>query len=842
MSIKIKYEGKSDEKFLDKLGSNGGGGSGAAGVSSWNDLTDRPFYEEAPRVLVEEQTLTGFEMMDGGLFAVINPFDFVASRDEKYTIVWDGSEYECVAAWNNGSFCLGNLNYAMMRAEGDIPFALIHGDALYVVTEVGEEHTISITVSGNTIHHIDPKYIKDMYHEEDNSIKMIDDQTFSFVDQLFEGPTNGSMTEFGGWKSLTVIFDGVTYENVSHYVYNPTGMELGNTDEYPFSMEIWIEDGVVWAYVYTTVSGDSHTVSVIAVCDTIIHHIDHKYIKDMYYEKPPRVLVEEHTLTGFEFDGSSVYGTMAPFNFNIIPGETYVVTWDGVEYVCAGEVLNDGSVGLGNIDYGGIYGGGDIPFMVGQGDTMYVLTESPEDHIITIIEGKYATQTIDPKYIDGMYYEKPAGEYLVKDFRFTGMTYYGQTVIRMPGVYLEAGVVYTAMVDDQIFIGTAYESYSGVGFDVRLDDSDSSNRYSRLIMDTEDGGVKATLSVRNSSGTRVNLSLSIWAGDGTVLKQIDSKYIKDMYYEKFSGEHIVKDYHFDGAFENGSVTVVIPSVMLIDKEVYTATIDGHIYTSIALTWMDYVYFQQDINGKSIYIKTVSDGVELTYTDGSPDGEMREFNFSMWIGDGVELKQVDEKYIPDTIARVSDIPDIPDISIPDPTWESLPDKPFGDEPNWVSIVDNLELEFVQYTTPGPTGVPPYGGYFTGIQRTILNNTSHLRVTWDGEVYILPKYNAFYGSDAVGYCGNVSLYFYGDEGEGEVENMDDTTTPFFVYYMRGYNPTSLEFYTLDTSSSHTITVEYVDGYTAVHIDEKYIPDTIARVSDITAAITGAMEASY
>lgn len=650
MSIKITYENKTDEHKMEQLpnirgsASSGNTGGSSGGVTSWNELKDRPFGEEIVcETLVDMQTVEFTQYGTGYPWeASLTGLTQVQLRDSQYLrITWDGAVYILKMYYYEESslskrYC-GNVS--LFFSEGDLPYC-----------------------------------------------ENVDDTT----------------TPFCAW----------------HWYHGKTDLMFVSADDKP-----------------------SHTIKVERVIEQSVKTLDPKYLPEaLQFGEEAVVVIPEQTLTGFEMMNDVICVVVDPFIFNMSVGEMYTIIWDGISYECMVEAFEgfEGMPYLGNMNYVMMQSGGDIPFALIFDDCIFVATEKMGSHTISIKRSE--NRQIDPKYIP-----------------------------------------------DSI---------------ARVSD----------IPDIPD----------------ISIPDPTW-------ESLPDK----PFYEDFSGECLIKGYRFEGTFEMGSVSVEIPGVQIHEGITYTVKIDGKIFTNTAELWREegvtyYVGFIGVMDDKTVYLKSTSNGIELTYTDGVVDGVVRDLVFSMWVGNCKVGKTLDEKYIPDTIARMSDIPDH--------TWESLHDKPFGDEPNWVSIADNLELEFVQYTTPGPTGVPPYGAYFTGIQRNILNNTSHLRVTWDGEVYILPKYNAFYGSDAVGYCGNVSLYFYGDEGEGEVENMDDTRTPFFVYYMRGYNPTSVNFYTLDTSSSHTVTVEYVGGYTAVPLDEKYIPDSIARVSDITAAITGAMEASY
>lgn len=83
--------------------------------------------------------------------------------------------------------------------------------------------------------------------------------------------------------------------------------------------------------------------------DGTIHHLDHKYIKDMYYEE--RRLMDIVPETTLEFSGAGD-NTRGFINATaLVEGDTYTIVWDGVPYTCIGAFVNfDGinMVGVGN--------------------------------------------------------------------------------------------------------------------------------------------------------------------------------------------------------------------------------------------------------------------------------------------------------------------------------------------------------------------------------------------------------------------------------------------------------------------------------------------------------------
>lgn len=94
--------------FYDKIVAmiNNGGTSG--GVSSWNDLTDKPFYEdEVIKTIIGETTYVIPYSMNSGLYEKTFDTDLTEypfNEGEKYIVVINGTEYESTCLQDSGVF------------------------------------------------------------------------------------------------------------------------------------------------------------------------------------------------------------------------------------------------------------------------------------------------------------------------------------------------------------------------------------------------------------------------------------------------------------------------------------------------------------------------------------------------------------------------------------------------------------------------------------------------------------------------------------------------------------------------------------------------------------------
>lgn len=127
---------------------------GGAGVSSWNDLTDRPFCMEDV-VLVETTTI---ETTEDELF-VNGAISINLEVGQTYKVIWDGNEYECVCE-NIGCPVIGNVALGGFESDSNEPFSISTYEGVTTVnTSEPGSHTVSVI--GQTVKTLESKYLSE---------------------------------------------------------------------------------------------------------------------------------------------------------------------------------------------------------------------------------------------------------------------------------------------------------------------------------------------------------------------------------------------------------------------------------------------------------------------------------------------------------------------------------------------------------------------------------------------------------------------------------------------------------------------------------------------------------
>lgn len=184
-------------------------------VKSWNELEDKPFYEEiGGNILIPEMTLEGFALMQDPIYAVGNLFSMTPILGQIYIVVWDGVSYdvECKTANFDGFVYFGNENYVDMHGGGDIPFAVIVvGGNIIVATEsTAASHTISIAEA--VVHEIDTKYIPNNIMRCDDTDRLFGHTRILDLDYAINTFSKGEcryllyLEEGNSWQVSTDIF------------------------------------------------------------------------------------------------------------------------------------------------------------------------------------------------------------------------------------------------------------------------------------------------------------------------------------------------------------------------------------------------------------------------------------------------------------------------------------------------------------------------------------------------------------------------------------------------------------------------------------------------------------
>lgn len=260
----------------------------------------------------------------------------------------------------------------------------------------------TITVAREVVHTIDPKYIKDMYHEE--AVELFSVENAEFVNSGYMLETPFAIVD---GHTYIVNWDGVEY-TCEAYPFNGFSI-IGNTAEFsgkgngePFNIGYFKNEN---ATIVGSIDGlTTHTFSVTEI---VRHTIDPKYIKDMYYDNGIIVteLVPSQTVSGFAVMNDPIYGSENPFELTLVKGTTYIVNWDGTEYKLVAETLQGTPViYVGNPYYmDKISPSNDMPFVIGYvtvNDATVIMTESTaESHVISITEAFHDIKQIDEKYL-----------------------------------------------------------------------------------------------------------------------------------------------------------------------------------------------------------------------------------------------------------------------------------------------------------------------------------------------------------------------------------------------------------------------------------------------------------
>ena len=799
-------------------------------------IKNRPFYTGDPveTVIVEETNITLEEGGDNtGLITASQPLEV----GQEYTITIDGTQYNSVCNSVNvdgvGNIpYIGNLVLIGRSEDTSEPFFIAPMNSeteLGIINDTGAlEYTVSVVKIVTEIHHIDPKYIKDMYGEK-----------IEILSRIYGDIDNGFRMSEMTWedKEYIVLFDGV--EHTTSWNYSRMGSRdecyylgdnpLNNTEDFPFSLSVYSSRGSLklpftGSLSIITYDNEFHDIKVI---EKRIHHIDPKYIKDMYYTSDPVETMLVDNLTSEDYDN----GKFPACNF--IEGNTYKVIWNGEVYdnlICE---FNGELDIIASEDNG-------CPFYIDDdgGDGLYIENHTEEEtYTVSIIEYKQDIHQLDPKYIPDSvkthdwntlenrpFYEIPEvwnKAELIDDTWNTRATCKlastpiewakdNQYRIRVDGIEYNfdgmkkfAGTAATGAVN-VYYIGATY-----IPFNSNMDFSE----YPFCLLTTDFENIYAVF-----EDTTLNHTVEFFESEG-IIQQIDPKYIKDMYYDETTEEHISLD--IEGVVDGEGIIHYN-----WNKDIpYTLRMDGEIYYFDSMKNAGY----NSAVGQNIYylgasIKPGGSVIEWDYpfTISIPEFRMSDSSNDTVIKfeDGTsnhtidivrkvkKIQQIDPKYIPDSVKAQSD------WSQSDSTASDyIKNRTHWEEENVVNI-ENLRFDNLTKDSSGATvkhghDIPLALGQVWNV--TFVNgggnvNTdySHLEVkeSEDGTLY-LGDNNVIDGVD-IPFC-ITSTDFSCDSG-----------------WVRMLQPTDI--CVIGVSGT------YSTGTTVHQLDEKYIPDTIARIEDI------------
>lgn len=282
------------KNYTDKQIKKAGGGGG--GVSSWNDLTDKPFGDSS----TGGDTLT----WDGNTEGLVNVLDMLYKVSDAIVTIDDfANGWSCVMS--DGRISSETAEYASELAPGvvsalsmfcvaesgvgvDLEGLAFPESGIYFVKMDGI-HTTSVTIPGYTgfpsTKKLDTKYLPEhlQFGEKIVIDEVILKQSVEIGDEGYaELAINGKISE---GKNYTVNLDGTTYECVAWYNEERDSLIIGNGsfaeadglgEDVPFAIDYYSKEAFI------NMPNDMHSVHSVEVYreDIKIQKIDTKYLPE----------------------------------------------------------------------------------------------------------------------------------------------------------------------------------------------------------------------------------------------------------------------------------------------------------------------------------------------------------------------------------------------------------------------------------------------------------------------------------------------------------------------------------------------------------------------------------
>ena len=524
---------------------------------------------------------------------------------------------------------------------------------------------------------------------------------------------------------------------------------------------------------------------------------------------------------------------------NFIVGEKYNVIWNNESYndlICY------------ELDGCRVIGGEGYPFYIDDdgGNSLYIESTTDEtDFVVTVIGKRVTIKTIDEKFLPAWddLKNKPFGEIPpVFDITWDGdMT--GHDIFDYGDGNYDVKVSDEVFTKEQLLNSTTFyfDGYEVINTeeDIFVDDDFgiiSSNGFF-IVINAEKLNSMAEL----PEGTYSNgVWFNNWTGEepwytnrlvaATTIKKIDKEYLPDTEVswndltDKPFGEDINKHDFVDSihiSFSNNkSMNNTLDSLIneaggfIVDKT-YGVSIDGNLYECIcvrvALSSMfgTIIYANElhavgehgvSINFNTSYNKYI---VTATVADGTHTIAIYEINKT--------LQKIDEKFIPDTIATKQYVDEAIANTDKEVSWNNITDKPFGEETTFSNLIYTSNMGEFTFNKIGDKLYSSLGN----IDISIKDNTKYrLEVSYMGTAI----------------CSTI---------EG-IARYDSTTKQYYISAVdNGHFYYSIDFKELyivcvsetPLEGSTMLFVKIYEGTTVdKQIDEKFIPNTIARVKDI------------
>lgn len=243
------------------------------GAIRFNDLKDKPFYEEL-EPLVSATITEYYDNSSGKIYSAKTPIELEVVEGESYVVNVDGVSYSCKGMYGNyiGSrhyyIGNGNLHYSDFPGNGD-PFVICHCwddvDGWYYTTWFSDNNPHTITVYKSIIKPLDTKYLPE-------ALQIGEEETI-----LYDGEVDLSQDTYAFSQPLDVIedkeycvyLDGVEHRTSTVWDDGEYGVQV--TKEGGSMLMTIYRDGV---YKTNAISGTHN----LKFSQTTIKTIDIKYL------------------------------------------------------------------------------------------------------------------------------------------------------------------------------------------------------------------------------------------------------------------------------------------------------------------------------------------------------------------------------------------------------------------------------------------------------------------------------------------------------------------------------------------------------------------------------------
>ena len=196
------------------LSVSGGGGGSVPKPLTFDYMPEGyPTKSVQTTTLMEEQQVA-FALSNGVYMAQLTSA-FKIVNGQTYTVVWDGTEYECVCSVFNSMLVLGNLS--IMGAGGDTgePFTYAYDTkrhtAMFATLDTSASHTISVKITEETVTPMAEEYLPENIatkSDVESTQKVLDGVFSSVATFTFDKQTSGRDT---------FNFNGFNYYKISNF-------------------------------------------------------------------------------------------------------------------------------------------------------------------------------------------------------------------------------------------------------------------------------------------------------------------------------------------------------------------------------------------------------------------------------------------------------------------------------------------------------------------------------------------------------------------------------------------------------------------------------------------------